>query len=1238
MSLKKKVSVFAVMSTLALNSLVGTAFAAINVSDSNVTNLTVNTDTELNISGTTSVTGNVNLKAKTTIYPTGNKVDFSKSNVTLAPKVDSTFDLGGVKTNKIVIGSDHVTTVNGFVAPTSGVESTPGVTNAPEFTDVSGNPVEPEIKPQPVVVDKADLTTKINGAKAKVETDYTPESWTAADLANVIDAAEAVLNDTNATQAEVDAQEAKVDAAVAKLVEKTPVVVDKADLTTKINGAKAKVETDYTPESWTAADLANVIDAAEAVLNDTNATQAEVDAQEAKVDAAVAKLVEKTPVVVDKADLTTKINGAKAKVETDYTPESWTAADLANVIDAAEAVLNDTNATQAEVDAQEAKVDAAVAKLVEKTPVVVDKADLTTKINGAKAKVETDYTPESWTAADLANVIDAAEAVLNDTNATQAEVDAQEAKVDAAVAKLVEKTPVVVDKADLTTKINGAKAKVETDYTPESWTAADLANVIDAAEAVLNDTNATQAEVDAQEAKVDAAVAKLVEKTPVVVDKADLTTKINGAKAKVETDYTPESWTAADLANVIDAAEAVLNDTNATQAEVDAQEAKVDAAVAKLVEKTPVVVDKADLTTKINGAKAKVETDYTPESWTAADLANVIDAAEAVLNDTNATQAEVDAQEAKVDAAVAKLVEKTPVVVDKADLTTKINGAKAKVETDYTPESWTAADLANVIDAAEAVLNDTNATQAEVDAQEAKVDAAVAKLVEKTPVVVDKADLTTKINGAKAKVETDYTPESWTAADLANVIDAAEAVLNDTNATQAEVDAQEAKVDAAVAKLVEKTPVVVDKADLTTKINGAKAKVETDYTPESWTAADLANVIDAAEAVLNDTNATQAEVDAQEAKVDAAVAKLVEKTPVVVDKADLTTKINGAKAKVETDYTPESWTAADLANVIDAAEAVLNDTNATQAEVDAQEAKVDAAVAKLVEKTPVVVDKADLTTKINGAKAKVETDYTPESWTAADLANVIDAAEAVLNDTNATQAEVDAQEAKVDAAVAKLVVAIDTESELIAALASAQAGDTIKLAGNIEVTDKILVDKAVTIDGQNHTLTLNGNGQSQIASGLGINANANVKNLTVTTTANLTDNLVEVFGTNVHAVLENVIIKDSKQAGLTILDDATVALKGSIALTGNAWGGIEVEHDTASNVEFTLGATLTYTPGSKTNAPVVWLDAAVDNPTPYVTDTAVVLADPVYVTADGTIVAGPEAGATQVWFNLKPAE
>ncbi|MFE1627015.1 hypothetical protein ACFLFF_09750 [Brevibacillus reuszeri] len=288
---------------------------------------------------------------------------------------------------------------------------------------------------------KADAIKAANDAIALVPVVKDITVDTLADAKAKVAAAEKAIADAKAVDA-VDADFkglARLTAAKDKIKEldTTPVVVDKATLTTKVNEAKALKEADYTPASWTAADLATVIPAAEAVLNKADATQADVDAQVKAINDAVGKLVEKTPVVVDKATLTTKIDEAKALKEADYTAASWTDADLATVIPAAEAVLNKADATQADVDAQVKAINDAVGKLVEKTPVVVDKATLTTKIDEAKALKEADFTTASWTEADLATVIPAAEAVLNKADATQADVDAQVKAINDAVGKLV---------------------------------------------------------------------------------------------------------------------------------------------------------------------------------------------------------------------------------------------------------------------------------------------------------------------------------------------------------------------------------------------------------------------------------------------------------------------------------------------------------------------------------------------------------------------------------------------------------------------------------------------------------------------------------------------------------------------------------------------------------------------------------------------------------------------------------
>ena len=67
-------------------------------------------------------------------------------------------------------------------------------------------------------VNRSVLTQTLNDAKAKVETHYTPESWTAAGLPSAIAAAQAVMDDREAMQAQVDVQTGLLTDAMGKLV------------------------------------------------------------------------------------------------------------------------------------------------------------------------------------------------------------------------------------------------------------------------------------------------------------------------------------------------------------------------------------------------------------------------------------------------------------------------------------------------------------------------------------------------------------------------------------------------------------------------------------------------------------------------------------------------------------------------------------------------------------------------------------------------------------------------------------------------------------------------------------------------------------------------------------------------------------------------------------------------------------------------------------------------------------
>ena len=200
---------------------------------------------------------------------------------------------------------------------------------------------------------------------------------------------------------------------------------------------------------------------------------------------------------------------------------------------------------------------------------------------------------------------------------------------------------------------------------------------------------------------------------------------------------------------------------------------------------------------------------------------------------------------------------KDAVTVAKENLLAAINTANEKLaQTDaYTPASLEA--LQNAVDEAQTVYNKADATQTEVDNAKANVEAKIAALKEKA----DKSALRLAVKAAEgeAALTDKYTEESIAA--LQTAIDAANRVLADDNATQAEVDAQVEAVNAAKAALEEKkAPVVKEELEKAvadaTEVVGATDK----YTEASLAA--LQSAIDAANEVLQNSDATQDEIDA----------------------------------------------------------------------------------------------------------------------------------------------------------------------------------------------------------------------------------------------------------------------------------------------------------------------------------------------------------------------------------------
>ena len=220
------------------------------------------------------------------------------------------------------------------------------------FEDIVANhTIEVTFAKDELTIAKENLLATINTANKKLaETEqYTPSSLK--DLEEAVKAAQAIYDDPNADQDKVDKAKANVEAKLAAL--KAKAKKDALNLAIIAAEGDAALVDKYTEESIEK--LQKAIKEAKEVLADENASQEKVDAAEKAVQAAQKALVEKeTP----KPEAPVKKDELKAAVEDatkvvgdteQYTEESLAA--LQAAIDKAIAVLDNPEATQAEIDA-----------------------------------------------------------------------------------------------------------------------------------------------------------------------------------------------------------------------------------------------------------------------------------------------------------------------------------------------------------------------------------------------------------------------------------------------------------------------------------------------------------------------------------------------------------------------------------------------------------------------------------------------------------------------------------------------------------------------------------------------------------------------------------------------------------------------------------------------------------------------------------------------------------------------
>ena len=397
--------------------------------------------------------------------------------------------------------------------------------------DAAGNASEGAVRTFTTKADKSALQTRVDEAKEIVTNTaaYTEESLNA--LRAAINAAQKVLDDPAAAQEEVNAQTDALNAAIAALVEKP--VVDKTELQTAVADANEFAASDenkekYTEDSWKT--LEEAITVAQAVLNKPEATQEEVnDALKALTDAKE-NLKTKEPSVEkpEKSELQETVNDAKAFVGGLENPEMYTEESLNALKEAiamAEEVLASETATQDEINTAMRRVKEAKENLAQKKPAVATEALENAIANARELANDTaTYTEESRAALNAA--VDAAQKVLEDANATQETVDKQTEAVEAAIKALVKiKVPAETDKLKEAVKEAEELVKDTEKYSEESLKA--LRDAIALAQGVLEDTNATQAQVDEALKAVNDAKNGLVAKE---TDKKDDGKKDDGKK------------------------------------------------------------------------------------------------------------------------------------------------------------------------------------------------------------------------------------------------------------------------------------------------------------------------------------------------------------------------------------------------------------------------------------------------------------------------------------------------------------------------------------------------------------------------------------------------------------------------------------------------------------------------------------------------------------------------------------
>lgn len=411
--------------------------------------------------------------------------------------------------------------------------------------------------------DKTALQSAITGAQAlhdaavagNHEGNY-PQSAIGA-LQTALDAANAVNSDVNATPEGVAAAVTALNTATAAF-QSAVVTVNRTQLNALAASAAKLDTTKYTPDSWKPFGAA--LSAAQTLLAG-HPSQSEID------DAFTALLTAENGLVfaADKSALQQLVDASKNTDTSDDKPARVQA--LTDALTAAQKVLDDPDATQADADSAFTTLLQALTNLQE----IADRTDLNALIATVQAFDGGKYTKASWQA--LQTALTAAQAATANLDNDASDIQTAYNNLSAAATALVP----IANKASLNNSIALASQILADADSYAPATLSGLSDLVAQAKAVQTQDDATQDAVNSTDSALIGALAKV----RVKANKTELTTLVNTASNLTLAQYTAAS--AEKLWQALTAAEAALADENVTQDAVNTLTANLQSAVNGLV-------------------------------------------------------------------------------------------------------------------------------------------------------------------------------------------------------------------------------------------------------------------------------------------------------------------------------------------------------------------------------------------------------------------------------------------------------------------------------------------------------------------------------------------------------------------------------------------------------------------------------------------------------------------------------